>query len=205
MAKICPERIVRAASITTNGDNPSIIQLLDSPYTANLERIVCNVHEPVLLRLLVCKEENSSKKPDDCSYPDQKNMNANKRACSDSKDKLAHVYVRHEKWNAKARSCVLVFVEGKYLSNTNELFKIFQNTVNWLNIAQEMPYFYVFRYGQPQVFLTTIDAGKKLNQKMRETFNGYPKGEDICIMHSVEYGAEPLIINCAQKFFFRAS
>ena len=135
MDKICPERIVRAASKTTDGDNPSIILLLDSPYTANLERIVCNVHEPVLLRLLVCKEENSTKKPDDCPYPDQKNRNASKRACSDSKEKLAQIYIRHEKWNVTARSCVLVFVEGKYLNDINELIKIFQNTVSWLNIA----------------------------------------------------------------------
>ena len=172
---------------------------------ANLERIICNVHEPILLRLLVCKEERNTDEPDSCLYPDHVNEKATKKACRDSNKKLAQIYIRHETINPVARSCVLVFIEGKYLSNTNVLIEIFQNTVNWLNIAKEKPYFYVFRYGVPQFDVTTNTASKNLNKKMKEILGGYSRGEDICFMLPVERDAKPLTINCTRIFSFRAS
>jgi hypothetical protein len=202
LTDFCTERIIRASSTTADGATPNKICLLPSSNTANIQRIICNVHEPVLLRLLVCKVE---RKTDDCPYPEHRNREAVKEACRDSEKKLAQIYLRHEKFDKIARSCVVVFVEGRYLRQTDELLEIFRNTVEWLNIADERPFFHVLRYGQPQDNLTTKNVGKTLNRKLRELFEGYSKDEDNCIMVSVEKGAEPLILNHARKFSLRAS
>jgi hypothetical protein len=205
LTDICPERIIRASSATTDEATSNTVELLPSSNTAYLQRIIFNVHEPVLLRLLVCKEEKNTEEPDDCPYPGQRNREAVKKACGDTEKKLAQIYLRHEKFDKKARSCVIVFVEGEHLSQTGKLLEIFRNTVEWLKIADERPYFYVLRYGHPQDNLTTKNAGDTLNNKMRELFEGYSKDEEICHMVPVERGAKPLIINHTRKFSIRAS
>jgi hypothetical protein len=57
MTSICPEIIIRAVNPKDEDFGPCTVKLSASSGVANLERIICNVLEPVLLRVLVCKEE----------------------------------------------------------------------------------------------------------------------------------------------------
>jgi hypothetical protein len=118
---------------------------------------------------------------------------------------LAQIYIRHEELHVKARSCVVILVEGKHLHETDKILQIFLNTVKWLNIASEKPFLHVLRYGEPQIGLTTKQTGIELNKKIRGIYTGYSDAEDICIMGSVVKGAIPLIINCTRNFSITAS
>ena len=195
MDDICPSVIIRAVACVKDGFNPNVIPLLLSPSTANLQRIVCNIQQPVLLRLLVCREETKSHNPDNCAYPEHKNIVASKRACCDSQEKLAQLYVRDECTDINARSYILVFIAGHYLSNIDALLHLLKNTVDWLHIAQEKPYLYVFYYGHPETGVAASYAIKKLNKKIKETFPAYAKDEDACIGVSVVRKSESLHIN----------
>jgi hypothetical protein len=185
--------------------NPNTIELLPSKNVANLEKIVCNVLESVLLRLLVCKDEKSGKTPEDCPYPEHKNCEADKLVCNNSEAKLAQIYIRHDKVNAQSRSCVIVFVEAQYLSKTEELLERLQNSISWLDIENERPYFYIFHYGPPACQLTANNSCKRINAKMKELFTGYSQDEDICIAVSVQRGSKSLIVNHRTKFSLIAS
>jgi hypothetical protein len=196
--------IVRAAS-PKEGVSPCIIELLPSPNTANLARIECNVLEAVLLRLLLCKDENPTGIPDDCLYPEHRNSEARKMACGSPEAKLAQIYIRHEKINVKSRSCLIVFVEGQYLHKIDDLLERMRNSVTWLNIADERPYFYIFHYGQPVFQLTANDSRKRISKKIKELFNGYSQDEDVCIMAPVQRNARSLIVNHFKKFSLKAS
>jgi hypothetical protein len=188
----CPYKIVKRA-------NP-LVPLLHSLKTANLERIEFNIHNPVLLRLIVCKEEKIST---DCPYPDHENSNAFNVLCNYDNFKLAHIYVRHEQIDNIARSCVIVFTKTMYLFDKNELLNLLQNTVNWLDIAQERPYFFIIRYGEPQTTVSTANTNRVLNIELRRIFSGYSKDEDICVIIPVEKQAKLLRIdhtNESKKF-----
>jgi hypothetical protein len=158
------------------------------------------VLEPVLLRLLVCKDENITKTPDDCPYPEHKNREATKWICNSSENKLAQIYIRHEKIAAKARSCLIIFVEGRYLGRTDELLETLLCTVSLLNIEQEKPYFYIFYYGQPVIQLTAANTCKLINNKIKEKIKIYSFDEDICIALPIRRTSESLIINHSKKF-----
>jgi hypothetical protein len=205
MTDVCPEIIIRAASPKDKNFSPSTVELLVTTNVANLRRIVSNVLEPVLLRLLVCREEKPAEKPYDCPYPEHKNSEAVRLACNETTVKLAQIYLRHDKINLRARSCVVVFIEGRQLSNTNDLLERLQNSVKWLDIADEKPYFYVFHYGDPVCQNTTNDSCKRIAARMREVFPGYSQDEDICIPVSVRRDSESLIVKHTTKFSLRAS
>jgi hypothetical protein len=194
--------IVRPTSHITGGFSPNTVQLIPSPNTANLNKIVFNMHLPILLRLLLCKEQRLTPSPDNCPYPEHKNDGVVKKTCGNSVDKMAQIYVRHEKMDTKARSCVLVFIEGHYLSNIDNLFLIVKNTVDWLQIAHEKPYFYIFHYGSPVFGTAATHAIKKLNKKIKELFTEYSQTEDICMGSPVGRRSESLQINHTVKFSF---
>jgi hypothetical protein len=93
-----------------------------------------------------------------------------------------------------------------FLREIDRIVQIFQNTVNWLNIADEKPFLHVLRYGEPQIGLTTKHVGIELNEKIRRIFASYSDSEDICIMVPVRRGTKPLIINSTNsKFSITAS
>lgn len=183
----CPFKII------TRTDPP--VPLLPSSNTANLKRIVFNIHNSVLLRLLVCREENKTQIPNNCPYPEHKNSDAVNFACT-SPNKLAHVYLRHEQMDDTARSCIIIFIEAMYLFTQDGLLKLFQDTVNWLNIAQEKPYFYVIPcYGKQQASVHTAFNSKILNMELRKVYKGYSNDEDICIVIPADIRAEILNID----------
>jgi hypothetical protein len=155
--------------------------------------------------LIVCKDTNSTGNPDDCPYPEHKNKEASKRVCNCSGNRMAQIYLRDEKNDSKTRSCVIVLIEGQYLSKTDELLKILLYTVTWLNIDQERPHFYFFHYGPPVVDLTVNDTCRIISKKIRETFKNYPKDEDICFGISVRRDSESLIIKSTKRFSFSAA
>jgi len=183
---ICPFKIVMPT------DPP--VSLIPSLNTANLERIVFNIHNPILLRLLVCKEEKHTLNSISCPplYDINKNSNAINISCN-FPERLAHIYIRHEQINNIARSCVIIFIEAIYLFKREGLLNLFQNTVNWLNIAHERPYFFVLRFGKHN--LNTNFTNRVLNVRLREIYSGYSKDEDICTIISVEKNAELLRID----------
>jgi hypothetical protein len=187
------------------GNVPGRIFLLPSPRVANLNWITCNVPEAVLLRMLVCKDENSTGLPNACPYPEHKNNTADMWTCRDFKGKLAQIYIRLNTTNPKSRSCVIAFVEGLNLSKTDELMELLKNTIAWLDIEQEKPYFYIFYYGHPANQLTANDSRHIINGKIKEFFNSYSRDEDACIMAPIRRDSECLIVNHAKKFSFGAA
>jgi hypothetical protein len=203
--EVCPGRIVRSDSPKGGQFSPSIVNLLPSSNVANLEKIECNVLEPVLLRLLVCKEEKPARSSDDCPYHDHKNPDAVRFACNDSNDKLAQMYIRHDNLNTKSRSCVVLFVEGRYLSKTDELLKMMKNTVEWLGIARERPYFYIFHYGNPQFGVTATNSCRRINEGIKKHFTDYSQEEDVCRTAPVPRGSKSLVVNYSKNFLLRAS
>jgi len=197
---ICPEMKVRAAAPTSVSFQPSVIPLLPLSNMANLKTIVCNIHGPVLLRLLACWNANTAKNPGNCPYPDHKNNNAIKILCCHSPIKLAQVYFRHEQITAGARSCVIVFIEGFYLKKTNYVFNLLLSTVQWLGIAAERPYFYIFSYGPPQFGLTHNDTRIALDEKIKGGIAGYSENEAVCFVKGVSRTAQHLILNYTSSF-----
>jgi hypothetical protein len=204
LAGICPEKIIRTAA-PRDGGIPSKIPLLPSPRVANLKWITCNVLEPVLLRLLACKDENGGGMSDNCPYPEHKNISADTWTCSDSNGNLAQIYIRHDSINQKSRSCVIAFVEGQCLHKTGELLELLQNTITWLGIKHERPYFYIFYYGHPMNLLTANNSRHAINKKIKEIFDIYSPDEDVCITVPVRSDSECLIINHTKKFSFSAA
>lgn len=205
MSGICPKMTVRAAAPTSKDFQPAIIPLLPSTNTAMLKTIVCNIHKPVLLRLLVCGNENTTKNPNNCPYPNHKDSAATKMVCRNSEIKLAQVYFRHEQITAMARSCIIVFIEGQYLTRTDELFELLLSTVNWLGIARERPYFYIFSYGRPECGLTHNTTRITLDRKIKSGIAGYSKDEDVCFVNGVSRIAERLILSYTSQFSVRVS
>jgi hypothetical protein len=203
--KLCPKMIVRAAASKDDRFSPNIIELLPTENIANLEKIECNVLEPVLLRLLVCKDEKSVEFSDICPYPKHKNQDAVKLVCDNSGLRLAQIYIRLEREKSKSRSCLILFVEGQYLAKTDELIERMKNSVSWLDIEDEKPYFYIFHYGQPVFNITASNSCRRINARIKELFTGYSQDEDICIAESVRRGSKSLIVNHTKLFSLKAS
>jgi len=184
---ICPKSIIRASD-QQQDDNPAVVPLLPYENTANLKGIICNSHEPVLLRLLVCKELKEKDNQNKCPfanppYESHLNIEAAKQLCNEPIDKtFTQIYFRHEKTDKKARSCIVAFIEGDTLHRTDVLLEMFKNTVEWLQIAEEKPFYHVVFYGDPLFGNEHIKAEKELDEKMRETYSQYSKDEDICFM-----------------------
>jgi len=176
-----------------------IVSLLPSLNTANLDKIVLNIHDSFLLRLLLCKEEKNAQHITNCPYPKHKNSNAVNIACN-SPIKLAHVYLRHEQINNTTRSCVIVFIETMYLFDRDGLLNLYKNTVNWLNIANEKPYLYILRYGIPRSSLNTNTTCKVLNIEIKKIYRDYSNDEDICKIIPVEKHSKSLRIDYVKNF-----
>jgi len=195
---ICPKTIVRASN-QQQDDNPAVIPLL-LPYekTANLNNIVCSSHEPVLLRLVVCKELKEKDNQDKCPFTNPPhavhiNSEATRQICCESADKIfTQIYFRHEKIDKKARSCVVAFIEGDTLHRTDVLLERFKNTVEWLQIAEEKPFYHVVFYGDPQCGNDHTKAEKKLEENMRKLYSQYSQDEEICFLIYANKKAESL-------------
>jgi hypothetical protein len=185
----CPFKIVLPT------DRP--VSLLPSYNTANLKRIVFNIHNPVLLRVLLCKEEKNTQHSTECLYPDHRNSDAINLACN-VQDKLAHIYVRHEDINNTVRSCVIVFIEAMYLYDKDGLLNLYKNTVRFLEIANEKPYLYVLRDGASLINNTTFKA---LNIEIRNYYGDHSNDEDICKIIPVEIHSELLRIDYTDTFY----
>lgn len=199
MAEICPKKIVKPVSTQRGAAKPEIIPLLPSSNTAKLQRIIFDVRDHVLLRLLVCKEEITKNETSGCPYPEHTNNAATIKACGYSNKRLAHVYVRHEQTNEDVRSCVIVFIEGMRLCRTNELMDMLKNTVDWLEIAKEKPFFYIVRYGQAAINNTIDETRTTLTKKIKEIYKGYPDDDDTCIVLSVLHDSQSLMIDQTKK------
>jgi hypothetical protein len=189
VADICPEKIVPSGSIP----------VLSSYRIANLKGILWNVRNPILFRMLVCKEEKILG-TDGCPYPDHINTKATKKKGCDSKDKLAHIYFRHSFIDKKARSCVVIFTEGDSLhTKIDMLFDIYQNTVNFLNIATERPYFYIIIFGDP-IFDNDYNSAHKMLEHKMKTIS---QNEDIFFIIYANKNAEVLNVTHTTKFSVR--
>ena len=205
LTNICPEIIIKADTPREDNTGLRVIHLLPSPNTANLIDIVFDVRDSYLLRLLVCKEEISKEETDNCPYPMHKNNEATRRVCIDSGKKLAHIYVRHNQINNETRSFLIAFIEGEVLSKTDEILEMLKNTVDWLNIAKERPFFYIIRYGKPDISLATNQIRMTLTKKIKEIYSKYPDNEDPCIVLQTLHDSKSLIIEHIRKFIIKVS
>jgi len=202
---ICPRTIVWASD-QQHYDNTAVVPLPPYNKTANLKRIICNSHEPVLLRLLVCKELKEENNQNKCPfvvppYTDHKNTESNKQLCNETKDRtFTQIYFRHEKVDIKTHSYVVTFIEGDTLKKTNVLLERFKNTVEWLQIAEEKPIYYVVLYGDPQFKKDYITVGNELDEEMRKLYSQYSKDEEICFIISANKKAEVLRLYYSTMF-----
>lgn len=206
---ICPESIVRASE-QTSGNFTNTTLLISSFNTANLKSIVWDVHSPLLLRLLHCKEEKSKNNQNKCPFTDPPytehiNKEATKKACIDSKNKLAQIYFRHEQFDIKARSCVVAFIESYNLHKIDLLLDLFYNTVEWLNIAKECPYFYIVHFDLPLFGNELIRINKKLDENLKQKYTGYLKDEKISFITNANKYSEFLKIICTTKFSMKTT
>jgi hypothetical protein len=199
--------IVRAGKPTDREYSPCSVALASSPNVANLKRIVCNVLETVLLRMLVCKDEKAERESGECPYPEHKNKEAFKFVCNDCGEVLAHVYMRLARScrDPALRSCIIAFVDGKYLSQTDNLLERLRGTIEWLDIERERPFFRILYYEYPILQVNSGYLCRCINRKIREMFNFYPPEEDVCTIASVMRNSESLIINHNNIFSCRAS
>lgn len=55
------------------------------------------------------------------------------------------------------------------------MVELLQNTVNWLNIKQEKPYFYIFHYGHPVNLLTANNSRHTINGKIKKFSTFIPR------------------------------
>jgi len=208
LADICPKIVVRASD-QQQDNKPAVVRLFPFENTANLSDIVCSSREPVLLRLLVCKELKERNNQDECPFADppytgHKNVEATKYLCNEPENrKFSQIYFRHEKIDKKARSCVIAFIQGDSLHKTDVLLEIFKNTVEWLQIAEEKPFFHVVFYGDPLNGDDHTKAEKDLDEKMRELYSQYSKDEEICFMVYANKKAEVLRLNYTTIFSVR--
>jgi hypothetical protein len=205
---ICPKRIIWASDQQQDG-KPAVVPLVPCENTANLSDIVCNSHKPVLLRVLVCKElkerNNQNKCPfTDTPYTGHFNADATKQICNEPKGILfTQIYFRHEKIDKKARSCIIAFIEGNNLHKTDVLLERFKNTVEWLHIVEEKPFYHVVFYGDPLFDNDYTKAEKELGEKMRKLYSQYSKDDEICIIISANKKAEVLRLNYTTIFSVR--
>ena len=205
MADICPEIIIKEDTPRKDDTGLRVIPLLSSSNTTNLKRIVFDVRDPFFLRLLVCKEAIPKAGPDNCPYQEHKKNEAAKRVCIDLEKKLAHVYVRRHQANDETRSFVIAFIEGRNLSKINEISAILENTVDWLDIAKERPFFYVIRYGQSASSLVTNQACADISERIKEIYKGYPDDENPCIVLQTLHDSKSLIIDHIKKTKIKVS
>jgi hypothetical protein len=176
--------IVRSGKPADEKFSPSAVPLVSSANVANLKRIVCNVQDHVLLRVLACKGERAVGKADVCPYPDHKNNGATRLACVDCNNVLAQIYIRleHSHDNQSLRSCIIAFGEGQYLSKTDDLLQRMQYSIAWLDIEHERPHFFIFYYGQPMAQLIAKNSQKFINDRIKKLYNFYSPEEDVCIV-----------------------
>lgn len=184
MAAICPEKII----------NAGVIPLIPYHNIASLNNIVFNVNDTILLRLLACKDAKGQNGL--CSYSDHINPNANKNACQISDIELAQIYFRHTIINNKAGSCIVIFIDGYNLLQTDMIFSIYQNTVNWLNIANEKPFLVVVYHGDPKFYNDISEARRMLDQKLKPMSNY----KNPCDITYASEEAESLIITHTKLF-----
>lgn len=184
MADICPEKIVEAG----------IIPLIPYHYIAGLNNIVFNVNAPILLRLLTCKDAINLNR--ECSYPDHINPRAVKKACHLENVGLAQIYFRHETIDPRAGSGIILFIEGIYLRDTDKLFDIYTNTLNWLNIAGEKPFLFVVCYGDPIHYNDISITRRILDQKLKPN----SKYKNPCEITYANEDSESLLITHTKLF-----
>jgi hypothetical protein len=204
---ICPKNIIRPSD-QQKDNNPAVVPLPPYKNITNLGSIVCSSHQPVLLRLLVCKElkENNGNCPFTVSpYTGHINNQSTKQICNEPQNKpFTQIYFRHENIDKKARSCIVAFVEGYRLHRTDELITKFQNTVKWLKIAKENPFFHVIYYGDPLFDNDTSTANKELDEKMRKINSQYSKDEVICFITYATQKSQFLRLNHTTIFSVKA-
>jgi len=202
---ICPKIIIRASD-QQKDEKPAVIPLQPYDNTANLNYIVCNSHEPILLRLLLCKSLKEKDDRNKCPFQDPPfsghiNNDATIRICNELRDKqFTQIYFRHEKIDKKARSCVVTFIQGDSLYRADILIERFKNTVEWLQIAEEKPFYHVIYYGDPQFDNDYTKALNELDKKMREVYADYSENEDICFILFADNKADNLRLHYTTIF-----
>ena len=202
---VCPKIIIRASDQESK-EKASTAPLFPSNNTINLKNIICNSHEPVLLRLLSCKEEiiNTKQCPfSEPTYSVHKNILATKKTCETEND-LAQIYFRHEKINLKARSGIIIFIEGNKLHHIDMLISRFINTIEWLNISNENPYLFLIIHGDPIAEVAFVKNQRFLEERIKKKYSGYSEDEDICFLTRTVKNAEVLLLNYTTKFSIRA-
>jgi len=188
LSDICPYKVV----------SPTISRVplkLPPNNTKNFKIIEFNIQNPVLLRLLVCKEDKIN--PADCPYPEHKNPDAVKIVCN-SPDKLAHLYIRNEEINDVTRSCLFLFTdttEAIYFFSPDGLLQLYKNTVSLLDIAQEKPFFHIIlRYSNSKFPVNTAHNINIINRELKRIYNDH-NDENICFFYPAGKYAELLRID----------
>jgi len=185
MNEICPEKKIRAIP---SQPVAGTINITVPNGKFRINEIEYKTVRPVLFRLLLCREEKirlklpTNPQKSACPFPEQYNLEADidksQYACREPRNDIAHVYYRHEELQESEQSCIVVFINNKSEKIVN-IAQRFINTVNWLQIKSERPYFrIVYIYNTPLIDINSVLIKNRIQDEIRKVLPSFK--QEIC-------------------------
>jgi hypothetical protein len=169
--------------------------------SANLKNLACNSGVTVPVRLLAIEE--SMPCAEVCGY---NSPHYNGKECIFSHDQFAHLYLGTEISNASIQHYIIAFVENTKIGEHQKLIDILCRTVNWLNIQNERPYFYIYYYGKEPAFGDSFDDARiNLTRMLRSCLGNYEEDDKFCRTSGVMTGARNFTISGSNPYQFTMS
>jgi hypothetical protein len=176
MREICPKNTLW--DIKPNHVS-GIVDISSSYEVYSIKNIIFKTPYPVLLRLLLCREEKIRLKKDtatieeNCPFINQFNSNINNEpieyACSEKykKYKMAHIYFRHETPEEGEGSCIFAFISNRS-EDPAKIADLLIKTAEWLEVLEEKLYFHL-KYINPGNSLHKNDKKRKIYKILEAT------------------------------------
>lgn len=199
MSEICPKKTIRAIPPKAG---PGTIDISTHNNRFRVNEIEYKTDKAVLFRLLLCREEKIMRDPlkhpdvDNCSFPEHYNpyvdIVTGQYACRNPKDNIAHIYYRHETLQNGEQSCIVAFVK-KLEGAVDIIAQQFINTVNWLKIINEKPYYRLIYILNAHIDLNSRYIKREIQTIIR---NALPSlTQEICEIVELEKGHKKLVID----------
>lgn len=193
MSRICPEKTIRAIPPKPEAGT---INIASSNNRFRINEIEYKTEKSVLFRLLLCREEKIMRglpsHPEECNCPFQGHYNhyvdimTSQYACREPRNDIAHIYYRHESPQKGEQSCIVAFINKKSDKYDN-IAQRFINTINWLQIINEKPYFrLIYIFNTPSIDIDSINIKREIQDEIRKALPSLK--QEICRI--VEFGKD---------------
>jgi len=204
--KICPENKIRAIS-TQPAAGTINITVPNGKFRIN--EIEYQTEKSVLFRLLLCREEKirlklpTNPQESNCPFREQYNLGVkiekSQYACREPKDDIAHIYYRHEELQDGEQSCIVTFINMNEFDQYADIAKRFINTVGWLQIIHEKPYYRLIYILNAHIDLNSSYIKREIQNEIRKTLPSLK--QEICEIVEFEKGHKKLVIDFENKQF----